>query len=48
MYLRNISISADDKYRECSILGKSVPVDLVKVVDQEKGKRMRAVQFKKI
>ena len=30
MYLRNISISADDKYRECSILGKSVPVDLVK------------------
>lgn len=30
MYLRNISISADDKYRECSILGKSVPVDLVR------------------
>ena len=30
MYLRNIAISADDKYRECSILGKSVPVDLVK------------------
>lgn len=30
MYLRNMSISADDKYRECSILGKSVPVDLVK------------------
>ena len=30
MYLRNIAISADNKYRECSILGKSVPVDLVK------------------
>lgn len=30
MYLRNVAISANDKYRECSILGKSVTVDLVK------------------
>lgn len=30
MYLRNVAISANDKYRECSILGKSVAVDLVK------------------
>ncbi|GFH43028.1 hypothetical protein Hs30E_15790 [Lactococcus hodotermopsidis] len=29
-YMRNIAISADDKYRECSILGKSLPVDLVR------------------
>ena len=29
-YMRNVSISADDKYRECSILGKHIPVDLVR------------------
>ena len=29
-YMRNIALSADDKYRECSILGKSIAVDLVR------------------
>ncbi|MDN5446290.1 MAG: hypothetical protein L0F86_02725 [Lactococcus lactis] len=29
-YMRNVAISADDKYRECSILNKSVSVDLVR------------------